>query len=230
METSGSGGDPRGLQVATTAGCVQCHNPTFNNGRGVMGAINPDFEWFKAIVYNHPAAYPPTRASLGEPPYERLAMGSFNPLACRNRCCRKCGRTLSTSDFATDAWAAERWIPSKDGVVYKLDVENTGLAGRGLTAEDVTVMLTVPPRRPWLRDRRAGYQGVRRDEQAKANVAVWTVSRMAPKDRQTTRLPVTGWNCQGQRARHHTLDEADGKDRRERCRGHSLAPLGAQSQ
>ena len=30
-----------------------------------------------------------------------------------------------------------------------------------------------------------GYQGVRRDEQAKGNVAVWRVPRMAPKDHQT---------------------------------------------
>ena len=39
-------------------------------------------------------------------------------------------------------------------------------------------------------DRRR-YQGVRRDEQAKANVAVWTVSRMAPKDRQTYTLTLS---------------------------------------
>jgi mono/diheme cytochrome c family protein len=61
-------GAPRGLAVATTAGCTQCHAPAFNNGRGVMGAIGADFEWFKSIVYTHTTAYPPTRASLGEPP------------------------------------------------------------------------------------------------------------------------------------------------------------------
>lgn len=33
-------GAPRGLAVATTAGCVQCHHPLFNNGRGVMGGIS----------------------------------------------------------------------------------------------------------------------------------------------------------------------------------------------
>src|SRR5262245_23563079 len=55
-------GASRGLAVATTAGCTQCHNPSFNNGRGVMGAINANFEWFKTIVYTHPAAYPATQA------------------------------------------------------------------------------------------------------------------------------------------------------------------------
>src|ERR671913_2097754 len=52
----------RGLAAATTAGCTQCHAPAFNNGRGIMGAIGADFEWFKAIVYTHPAAYPKTEA------------------------------------------------------------------------------------------------------------------------------------------------------------------------
>ena len=37
----------------------------------------------------------------------------------------------------------------------------------------------------------AGYQGVRRDEQAKADVAVWAVSRMAPGDRQTYTLTLS---------------------------------------
>ena len=185
-------GDPRGLQVATTAGCVQCHNPTFNNGRGVMGAINADFEWFKAIVYNHPAAYPPTRASLGEPPYERLAMGSFSPSRLPESMLQEVWTYISDLGFrARMHGQLSAGVPSKDGVVYKLDVENTGLAGRGLTAEDVTVMLTVPAAATVVSATGAGYQGVRRDEQAKANVAVWTVSRMAPKDHQTYTLTLS---------------------------------------
>jgi cytochrome c550 len=185
-------GDPRGLQVATTAGCVQCHNPTFNNGRGVMGAINADFEWFKAIVYNHPAAYPPTRASLGEPPYERLAMGSFSPSRLPESMLQEVWTYISDLGFrARMHGQLSAGVPSKDGVVYKLDVENTGLAGRGLTAEDLTVMLTVPAAATVVSATGAGYQGVRRDEQLKANVAVWTVSRMAPKDRQAYTLTLS---------------------------------------
>ena len=185
-------GDPPGLQVATTAGCVQCHNPTFNNGRGVMGAIKADFEWFKAIVYNHPAAYPPTRASLGEPPYERLAMGSFNPARLPESMLQEVWTYIVDLGFrARMHGQLSAGVPSKDGVVYKLDVENTGIAGRGLTAEDVTVMLTVPAAATVVSATGAGYQGVRRDEQAKANVAVWTVSRMAPKDHQTYTLTLS---------------------------------------
>jgi mono/diheme cytochrome c family protein len=185
-------GDPRGLQVATTAGCVQRHNPTFNNGRGVMGAINADFEWFKAIVYNHTAAYPPTRASLGEPPYERLAMGSFSPARLPESMLQDVWTYISDLGFrARMHGQLSAGVRSKDGVVYKLDVENTGLAGRGLTAEDVTVMLAVPAGATVVTATGSGYQGVRRDEQAKANVAVWGVSRMAPKDHQTYTLTLS---------------------------------------
>ena len=185
-------GDPRGLQVATTAGCVQCHNPTFNNGRGVMGAIKADFEWFKAIVYNHTAAYPPTRASLGEPPFERLAMGSFSP-------------SRLPEPMLQDIWAyfvdlgfrarmqgqLSAGVPATNGVTYNLAVKNTGLEGRGLTAEDVTVTLAVPAGATVVTATGAGYEGVRRDEQAKADVAVWRVSRMAPGDRQTYTLTLS---------------------------------------
>ena len=52
-------------------------------------------------------------------------------------------------------------------------------------------MVTVPAAATVVAATGAGYQGVRRDEQAKANVAVWTVSRMAPKDRQAYTLTLS---------------------------------------
>jgi hypothetical protein len=185
-------GAPRGLAVATTAGCVQCHHPLFNNGRGVMGAINADFEWFKAIVYAHTVAYPSTRARLGEPPFERLAMGNFS----RSRLPESMLREIWT--YIVDLGFRARMhgqlsagVPSTDGVVYRLDVENTGLEGSGLTAEDVTVALAVPAGATAVAATGAGYQGVRRDEQAKADVAVWAVSRMAPGDHETYTLTLS---------------------------------------
>jgi mono/diheme cytochrome c family protein len=185
-------GEPRGLQVATTAGCVQCHNPTFNNGRGVMGAIKADFEWFKAIVYAHPAAYPPTRASLGEPPFERLAMGSFSPSRLPESMLQDVWTYIADLGFrARMQGQLSAGVPSTTGVTYSLNVKNTGLDGRGLTAEDVTVTLAVPAGATVVTATGAGYEGVRRDEQAKADVAVWRVPRMAPGDRQTYTLTLS---------------------------------------
>lgn len=196
-------GAPRGLAAATTAGCVQCHNPTFNNGRGVMGAINANFEWFESMVYAHTTAYPPTRARLGEPPYERLAMGNFSPSRVPESMLRDIWTYLVDLGFRARMRARlSAGAPSTAGVVYKLDVENTGLKGTGLTAEDVTVTLTIPAGATVVTATGAGYQGVRRDEQAKADVAVWGVSRIAPGDRQAytitlSRAGTAGDNLRG---------------------------------
>jgi mono/diheme cytochrome c family protein len=215
-------GDARGLQVATTAGCVQCHNPTFNNGRGVMGAINADFEWFKAIVYNHTAAYPPTRARLGEPPFERLAMGSFSPSRVTESMLQDIWTYLVDLGFrARLQGRLGAGVPSTNGVTYSLDVKNTGVEGRGLTAEDVTVTLAVPAGASVVTATGAGYEGVRRDDQAKADVAgVASRAHGAGRSSDVHTYPVTDGNCQRQPPRHHTLDEADGKNRSKRFRGH----------
>jgi hypothetical protein len=185
-------GASRGLTVATTAGCTQCHAPAFNNGRAVMGAINADFAWFSSIVYDHPTAYPPTRARLGEPPYERLAMGSFSPARLPESMLRDIWTYITDLGFrARMRGQLSAGVPAGNGVVYTLNVENTGVAGAGLTAEDLTVTLVVPAGTTVVTATGAGYQGVRRDEQAKGDVAVWTVPRMAPQDRQTYTLTLS---------------------------------------
>ena len=36
-------------------------------------------------------------------------------------------------------------VPAGNGMTYTLNVENTGLAGKGRTAEDLTISLMLPP-------------------------------------------------------------------------------------
>jgi cytochrome c553 len=185
-------GASRGLAAATTAGCTQCHAPAFNTGRGVMGALNANYEWFGAMVYGHTANYPLTRARLGDPPQERLAMGNYSPIRLPEPVLRDIWSYIVGLGLrARMHGQLSAGVPSTDGVVYKLDVENTGLEGTGLTAEDVTVTLAVPAGATVVAATGAGYQGVRRDEQAKADVAVWGVSRMAPGDHQTYTLTLS---------------------------------------
>jgi hypothetical protein len=182
----------RGLAMATTSGCTQCHNPTFNNGRGVMGAINANFQWFESIVYAHAASYPATRARLGEPPQERLAMGSFSPTRLPVASLQEIWTYITDLGFrARMRGDLSSGTPSASGVVYTLNVLNTGVKDVGLVAEDMTVMLRVPAGANVVTTTGAGYQGVRRDDQMKGNVAVWTVSRMAPGDRQTYTLTLS---------------------------------------
>jgi mono/diheme cytochrome c family protein len=175
-----------GLAAATTAGCAQCHHPLFNNGRAMMGGVGATFDWFKGIVYAHTAVYPVTRASVGEPAFERLAMGSFSP-------------ARVTEPMLQDIWAyivdlgfrpritghLGVGVPTGDGVVYTLDVVNTGVEGVGLTAEDMTVTLALPPAATVVTATGAGYQGVSRDPESKVDMAVWKIARMAAREHQS---------------------------------------------
>jgi cytochrome c553 len=184
-------GTPKGLVTATTAGCVQCHHPLFNNGRGVMGGINADFDWFKSIVYSHETAYPATRARLREPQFERLAMGSFSPSRVPESMLQDMWSYIVDLGFRPKMRGLlSAGVASAAGVMYKLDVENTGVEG-ALAAEDLTVSLSVPAGTAVVAATGAGYQGVRRDEQAKADVAVWALPRMAPGDHQTYTLTLS---------------------------------------
>ncbi len=185
-------GASKGLATATTSGCIQCHNPLFNNGRGVMGAINASFEWFESIVYAHPATYAATQVRLGEKPHERMAMGSFSPARVPEPMLRDIWAYITDLGFrARMRGQLSAGVPSADGVVYRLDVSNTGIVGTGLTAEDLTISLAVPAGTSVVAATGAGYEGVRRGEQAKADVAVWRVARMAAGERQTYGLTLS---------------------------------------
>ncbi len=175
-------GASRGLAVATTTGCTQCHHPLFNNGRAVMGATDASFAWFIGIVYAHAATYPPTRASLGEPPFERLAMGSFSPTRVPESMLRDMWTYITDLGFRPRLRGQlSAGVPSSNGVTYTLTIDNSGIEGVGLAAEDVTVTLAVPTGSTVLAASGTGYEGVSRDEETNADVAVWKVSRMAPQ-------------------------------------------------
>jgi cytochrome c553 len=185
-------GASRGLAASITSGCVQCHAATFNNGRAIMGAIDANFEWFKSIVYVHTVAYPPTRVRLGEPPYERMAMGHFSVTRLPESTLQDVWSYIVDLGFRPKLRGQlSGGVPSTGGVVYTLDVENTGLVGKGRIAEEVTVNLAVPAGATVVAATGPGYQGVRRDERAKADMAVWTVPRLAPGDHQTYTLTLS---------------------------------------
>ncbi len=181
-----------GLTAATTTGCTQCHHPLFNNGRAMMGAVNADFAWFRSIVYAHTAAYPATRARVGDPPFERLAMGSFSPSRVPDSVLQSIWTYIVDLGFRPRVRGRlSAGSPSSDGVVYTLDVDNSGVEGIGIAAEDVTLSLAIPNGASVVSATGAGYQGVRRDEEANTNVAVWEVERIGAQDHQTYTLTLS---------------------------------------
>jgi hypothetical protein len=78
------------------------------------------------------------------------------------------------------------------GTTYTLDVENEGLKDKGLTAEDVTISLVLPPGTKAVSATGTGYQGTSRDEKANAEVAVWNVPRLAAHDHQSFTITLAG--------------------------------------
>jgi hypothetical protein len=76
---------------------------------------------------------------------------------------------------------------------YTLTIRNTGTKGRGLTAEEITVAVMLPPNAKLVEATGPGYQGLqsntRGDRDSVGLAAVWKVERLAAGDE--LRLQVT---------------------------------------
>jgi mono/diheme cytochrome c family protein len=180
-------GAPPGQQLLiATYGCGQCHGPVFDDSRGDAGAAGADFAWFSNLVYNHTTASPEERRLSGDNPDNPIRMGNFSRTRLPESNLQQIWNYIST-DLGLRVPMRGRFtagVPAGSGTTYTLNVENTGIAGKGRTAEELTISLMLPPGASVVGTTGAGYQGVHKDAQG-ADVAVWTAARMAPKDRQT---------------------------------------------
>jgi mono/diheme cytochrome c family protein len=169
-----------GQALAYNLGCVQCHGPFMNGPRDDFGAVNADFNWFKGQVYDHVAQIQIHRRSLGNPE-PRPNMGDFDP-----------NRIHEAQLGAIYTWIKDdlgyrvpmrgrlsKGEPAANGVTYKLDVDNFGLPGRGLTAQEITVRVQIPKDATVVSTTGAGYQGVKMD--GGNSFAEWTLPQLAPK-------------------------------------------------
>jgi mono/diheme cytochrome c family protein len=181
---------PAGQASMVNMGCGQCHGATFNGPRNNMGGTDMSFEEFTNLIYNHTSEMPKLRAALGAPG-TNIAMGNFVKT-------RLTGAELqSIFTWAHDEIGLRVPLTGRlskgeagaDGVSYVLTVANGGLPGKGLTAEDVTVSLTIPAETTVVAATGTGYKGVSTDEKTKASVATWQLPRSAPKDQE--RITIT---------------------------------------
>ncbi|MBI2188501.1 MAG: cytochrome c [Acidobacteria bacterium] len=180
-------GAPRGQQLALAAyGCAQCHGPTLDILRQNMGAVAADFEWVKRMVYDHTRLIAAHWKTVGEEPPARARMGNYAPSRLPESVLQDIwmfARDLGYRPFIAGRLGAG--VTGTNGVTYTLTIENHGLPNRGLTAEELTINLVVPAGASVVGTTGSGYQGVRADAGLKANVAVWQVAKMAPKEEQT---------------------------------------------
>jgi mono/diheme cytochrome c family protein len=170
-----------GQATLLQVGCGQCHGPALAGPRQNMGAVDMDFDWFKALVYTHTTAFPEHVKRLNENFTLRVRMGNFSPARVSE------GQLREIYDWAKEVGLRPRVVSrlskgeaGEKGVTYTLTVENGGLPGKGLSVEDPVVRLIIPAGTEVLAATGPGYQGVKMDEQAKANVASWQVPGMVP--------------------------------------------------
>ena len=177
---------PEGQQLAISdIGCAQCHG---------AAEVTADFEWFKRMVYEHTTAQPEQRALLdvatqvtprpsGPPGRNRIRMGNYD----RERVSEE--ELKQIWDWIMDLGylrplrgALGAGVPGEGGVTYELTASNGGVKDRGVSAEGVTVQLVLPAGAKVVKATGTGYTGVRADREAKANVAVWQLPKLAPTD------------------------------------------------
>jgi cytochrome c553 len=192
-------GAPRGQQLAVAViGCAQCHGATVTTPRHGAAEVTGDFEWFKHQVYEHTAAQreqwamldrslqPVTPSPAGPPGRDRIRMGNYSRARLPESTLKEIwgwmndiGAHLAVLRGRVTAGAA-----GPNGAAYTVEVVNAGVKDKGVTMEDVTVALALPPGAKVV-SATGAYEGVRHDDEAKGDVAVWRVPRMPAADRQT---------------------------------------------
>jgi mono/diheme cytochrome c family protein len=178
---------PAGQRAMITAGCGQCHGDVLIGPRDDMGAVDADVAWLKDLVYNHTTAIRThaQRLGTGNGP-ARIHMGNFNPDRVTEATLASILNWIKTDVGFRPAMRGRltKGTPGDKGVTYALDVQNMGVAGRGMSAEDVTIRLTIPDGVKVVAATGAGYKGTRMDDKLKAQVAEWTWTKASPRDKQ----------------------------------------------
>jgi mono/diheme cytochrome c family protein len=132
-----------GQALFYSIGCAQCHQPAFAGPRTQLGAAGADFDYFKRLVYNHSTEMPEHQKRIGIPAAP-LRMGNFNPLRVPEPTLMEIFKYVR-DEMKFRASVRARVTPAAAGSAsYTITVENTGLPGRGLAAEGLTISLDVP--------------------------------------------------------------------------------------
>ena len=188
----------KGQLLAVLNGCTQCHGNTLDTPRHGQGEVDGDFEWFKHMVYQHSMAQPEQWALLDReaapsstPAPGRVRMGNYDTTRVPEETLKEIydwamglGKLVPISARITAGPA------DTAGTTYTLDVSNGAVPNKGLTAEDVTISLIVPPGTKVVSGTGTGYAGVKK--QGADDVATWKVAKFAPRDRQKFTITLSG--------------------------------------
>jgi mono/diheme cytochrome c family protein len=176
-------GTPKGQRALVIQGCAQCHGPEMVRPRAALGGMagDADFAAFSQIVYQHTKLYP--RNMMGLYSRDRLTEPTLKDIF---EFVREIGFRVPLSGVIAAG------TPTGGNSTYTLTVSNGGKAGKGLTAEDITIAVVVPAGSSVVTTAGAGYQGVHRDAQKNADVAVWKLPRLEAAAKETYTLTLSG--------------------------------------
>lgn len=165
------------------ATCGQCHGAeAVGQPRHLAGGAGADFDWFKKTVYEHSSVWP------------RGHMPNFSRDRLPESVLKEIWDYLSVDlGLLADVRASvNTGIPRGGNVTYSLTVQNFGITGKGLAAEEISISIAVPPGASVVSATGTEYQGVRRDTTIGADVAVWTLPRIAAAEKQTYTVTLSG--------------------------------------
>jgi len=166
-------------------GCAQCHEPEFSNPRRVLGAIAgiADVSYFKKQVYEHTSFSP--RGIMGNYSRERVPEAAVEEIY---KYVMSYGlRPMMTASVGS---------PTNGDATYKVTIKNDGKnAAGGLTAEELTISLVLPGGVSVAKATGPGYQGTKREPKLNADVAIWTLSRLAPEESEELSITLAGANA-----------------------------------
>jgi mono/diheme cytochrome c family protein len=171
-------------------GCTQCHGATFAGPRAGAGAVAADFDWFRKLVYEHTDNQNAHRASVGAAP-AGIRMGNYSRMRLPESVLQEMFAFMK-DDLKFRPAVAARLSAGTPAGTYSLAVENSGIVGKGLAAESLTISLALAPGTSVTGTTGAGYQGVRKDADGKTDVAVWQLPRLGPKEKQAYTITVSG--------------------------------------
>jgi mono/diheme cytochrome c family protein len=167
--------------LLVSTGCGQCHGELMANPRRDAGGEGGEFEWFRSMVYTH------TTAMEGN---NRLRMGNYNRNRLPEVSLRQIWEYMTVeAGLRVPVNGAITAAPDDRGATFTLVVSNAGVAGKGLTAENLNISLNLAQGVNVVATGGNGYQG------AQGNRAVWTLARLAPGERSTYTITVSGANA-----------------------------------
>lgn len=170
-------------------GCAACHGPEILFPRQVLGGAEAaalDFEHFEKLVYEHSSLYPEGR------------MGNYSRYRLPEPILHEIFRFIKDDLGLLVPMTAVMSQGVADGpnTKYSLAIRNTGMKGKGLTAEEITVAVMLPPDARVVNATGTGYQGVqpnvRGDHDTIGSAALWKVDRLAPAEALALTITLAG--------------------------------------